>query len=124
MDSTPHAPLIEAPKKMLQIVLSNCSPAESHRLARRLVEEGLAACVNVIPGVRSFYRWKDELCEDEEHTLLIKCAPERFEALRARLVELHSYSVPEVLALDVAAGYEPYLRWARSEATLDQGEGS
>jgi len=93
-------------------VLSTVASApDAERLARALVERGLAACVNVVPGLVSFYRWKGEVQRDEELLLVAKTRRERFEALRAALVEMHPYEVPEVVAFEVAAGHEPYLRW-------------
>lgn len=93
------------------VVLCNCSPGESAMLARALVGERLAACVNVVRGVTSYYEWKGELEVDEEHTLLIKTAADRFDELEARLVELHSYDNPEVIALGAVAAAELYERW-------------
>jgi len=100
----------------MHVVLCNCSPAESSALARALVQEGLAACVNVIPGVASIHAWEGALQEDEEHTLLIKAPADRLKALRARIGELHSYTLPEilVLAVDVAASSPDYVGWVRS----------
>lgn len=84
-------------------------------LARDLVEKRLAACANLVPGVRSIYAWEGEVCDDSEVLLVIKTRPEALEALRARVVEQHPYDVPEVLALPVAGGHAPYLEWiARS----------
>ena len=100
---------------MLKVVLSNCSSAESKTFASTLVKEKLAACVNVIPGVSSYYMWNGEFCEDEEHTLLIKTTPERYDALKTRLVELHSYDVPEVVALDATDVLEGYLSWVSKQ---------
>ncbi|MBX5481751.1 MAG: divalent-cation tolerance protein CutA [Myxococcaceae bacterium] len=80
-------------------------------IARTLVEERLAACGNIIPGLRSIYRWEGKICDDPEVLLILKSRAERFEALRARIVELHPYQVPEVLRLDVADGHVPYLKW-------------
>jgi periplasmic divalent cation tolerance protein len=84
---------------------------EAERIAERLVEQGLAACVNVLPGVVSFYRWKGRLERDVERLLLIKTRGERFEALREAIVALHPYEVPEIVALPVTAGHAPYLEW-------------
>jgi periplasmic divalent cation tolerance protein len=84
---------------------------EAERIAQRLVEQGLAACVNVLPGVVSFYRWKGRLERDVERLLLIKTRAERFEALREAIVALHPYEVPEIVALPVTAGHAPYLEW-------------
>jgi periplasmic divalent cation tolerance protein len=94
------------------VVLSTVGTAEdAERIARALVEGGLAACVNVVPAVTSIYRWKGKLEREEERLLVIKTRAERFEALREALVALHPYDVPEVLALPVSAGHEPYLEW-------------
>lgn len=80
-------------------------------IARALVEENLAACVNLMPQVRSFYSWKGEVCDDAESLAIIKTTTGRFEAMRARLVELHPYECPEVIAVPVSAGHADYLEW-------------
>jgi periplasmic divalent cation tolerance protein len=87
------------------------SAAEAERIARGLVERRLAACVSVVGGLSSLYRWKGRLRRDAETLLLIKTRSERFAALRRALLELHSYQVPELLALPVAAGHAAYLAW-------------
>lgn len=84
-------------------------------LARRVVDERLAACVSVIGGVRSVYRWQGEVCDDREDLLVIKTAGDRLDDLVARIREIHPYQVPEVLALPVDAGSVPYLDWVRAE---------
>jgi len=94
------------------VVLSTVgTPEDAERIARALVERGLAACVNVVPGVTSFYRWKGKLEKDEERLLVIKTRAERLPALQEALVSLHPYEVPEAIALSIEAGHEPYLRW-------------
>jgi periplasmic divalent cation tolerance protein len=98
------------------VALSSVGSAEdADRLARALVERRLAACVNVVPGVVSHYRWKGELCRDEERLLVIKTRAERMEALRAALAELHPYELPELVALEITDGNPAYLEW------LDEG---
>jgi periplasmic divalent cation tolerance protein len=101
------------------LCLSTCPDAETAAtIARRLVEERLAACVNQFPGVVSTYRWQGRIHEDAEVLLLIKTTRERFDALRDRLVGLHPYEVPELIALEVADGLPAYLEWvARETAT-------
>lgn len=91
------------------------SAEEADRLARALVERRLAACVNVVPGVVSHYRWQGELQRDEERLLVIKTRAERIEALHDALRELHPYELPELVAFEITAGSEAYLRW------LDEG---
>lgn len=87
------------------------SPEDAERVARALVEERLAACVNVVPGLVSYYRWKGRVERDDELLLVIKTARPRVEAMRARLVELHPYEVPELIVLPVQGGHPPYLAW-------------
>lgn len=84
-------------------------------LARQLVEERLAACVNVVPGVRSFYRWEGQLQEDAEVLLVLKTEEDRADALLARIPQLHPYSVPEGIGWAVARGLPPYLEWVQRE---------
>ena len=94
------------------IVLSTCPDAASaESLGRALVGESLAACVNVVPGLRSIYRWNDTVQADAEVLMIIKTTAARFPALRERLVAQHPYEVPEVVALPVADGHHAYLEW-------------
>ena len=103
------------------VVLTTCaSMEEAQRVARALVEKRLAACVNVIPGIRSIYRWKDtdgkDAIEDEEEVLLvIKTSRELLDELTAEIERLHSYEVPEIIALPVVDGAERYLAWMGRE---------
>jgi periplasmic divalent cation tolerance protein len=87
------------------------TPEDAERIARALVERRLAACVNVVPKVVSVYRWKGEICRDEELLLVVKTRRERLDALREAVVGLHPYEVPELVALPIEAGHEPYLAW-------------
>jgi periplasmic divalent cation tolerance protein len=100
------------------VVLSTFdSPDRAAEVARTLVSERLAACVNLVGPVRSIYRWEGTLRDDSETLAIIKTTSERFEAMRSRLVELHPYQVPEVVALPVDAGHAPYLAWVTGETT-------
>ena len=83
------------------------------RIASTLVDEKLVACVNVLPGLRSIYRWEDKLCDETEVLCLMKTRLNLFPALRDRIATLHPYQVPEVIALPLAAGSAPYLEWVR-----------
>jgi periplasmic divalent cation tolerance protein len=96
------------------ILVTAGNEAEAERIARALVDERLVACVNVLPAVRSFYRWEGRVADDAELLLVIKTRRERFEAVAARVREIHSYDVPEVIALPVLAGSETYLAWLGS----------
>ena len=92
------------------LVFCTCpDEAVAERIADALVEERLAACVNRLAGVAATYRWKGEVRHDRECLLLIKTTIERFTALRERIVALHPYELPEVIAVDVARGLPPYL---------------
>jgi periplasmic divalent cation tolerance protein len=87
----------------------------AERLGRALVEERLAACANVVPGVVSIFRWRGEVQREAEALVIVKTTAARVEAVRARVVALHPYDVPEVLVLPVLGGHEPYLQWVRAE---------
>lgn len=92
------------------VVFCTAAPAEAENLARALVEERLAACVNISP-VRSCYIWEGRLSCDDEALLIIKTKKSRFEPLKKRIQELHSYAVPEIIAFPIIKGHQPYLDW-------------
>ena len=87
----------------------------AERLAEALVEERLAACVNILPGLRSVYRWQAEVERADEVLLLIKTLPDRYPALQDRLRALHPYELPELLAVESASGLPEYLLWVADE---------
>jgi periplasmic divalent cation tolerance protein len=93
------------------------SEAEAETIARALVEERLAACVNILPPIRSIYRWEGKVADDQEWLLFIKTRAQRFSAVEARVKALHSYQVPEVIALPIVQGAEGYLRWLLENAS-------
>jgi periplasmic divalent cation tolerance protein len=96
------------------LVLVSCKDrAQARRIATALVKERLAACASVVPGVESVYAWKGRVERAREALLLIKSRRSLFRRLAARVKELHTYEVPELLALPVAAGEAAYLRWLR-----------
>jgi periplasmic divalent cation tolerance protein len=98
------------------VVLSTCgSVKEAELIARSLVERRLAACVNLIPGIRSIYRWKDAVEDSQEILMVIKSSRALLEEVRAEIVKLHSYEVPEVLAMPIVDGAETYLDWMERE---------
>lgn len=102
------------------LVLSTVDTLElAQRIAAELVEAGEAACVSIVPGMRSIYKWEGRMCDEAELLLVIKSSSERFEAIRARVVAMHSYEVPEVLALSVAKGDSRYLKWLGSMVTRE-----
>lgn len=100
---TPNLPLL---------ALTNCAnPDDAAELGRWLVQENLAACVNVLPAVRSIYHWQGKLQEDSESTLLIKTNSLNFERIKAQLPQRHKYDLPELIALDISNGLTDYLHW-------------
>jgi len=104
------------------VVLSTCaSEDEAERLARSMVEQRLAACVNVVPRIRSYYRWKGAIESAEEFLLVIKSSRERMAELRAALEKEHSYEVPEVLVLPVIDGAANYLNWLQANLERETG---
>jgi periplasmic divalent cation tolerance protein len=96
------------------VMFSTAPPAESASLARMLFEQRLVACVNIVP-VRSLYRWNDNVCDEEEHLLVMKTVQADADRVITAIKEHHSYEVPEVIALPVTAGYPQYLDWVREE---------
>ena len=96
------------------VILSTCpNEDEAGRIARALIAENLAACVNVLPGARSFYRWKGEVEDSAECLLVIKSSRRLFETVRAAIEKAHSYEVPEIVALPIVDGAPNYLNWIR-----------
>ena len=99
------------------VTLVTCRDVRQARsIARALVGERLAACVNVVPGLTSIYRWKGKVEEAREALLLVKSTSARAKRLEARVKALHSYEVPEVVTLKIAGGSADYLRWLRESA--------
>ena len=86
---------------------------EATRICRAVVEEGLVACANIIPHIRSIYLWKGEICDEGEVLIIMKTRKERWKAIEKRVQELHSYEVPEVIALPIVEGSDTYLNWIK-----------
>lgn len=94
------------------VVLVTCSSEEEAVIiSKALVEDRLAACVNLISPVRSIYRWEGKIWDEKEWLLVIKTRKERFEEVEAKVKSLHSYSVPEIIALPILEGSASYLNW-------------
>ena len=100
-----------AAAKGVRVLLCTAPPGKASEIAHSLVEARLAACVNLVPGLRSVYRWKGAVCDDPETLLIIKTTDDRQTALARRLTELHPYEVPELLSLPPGAGLTSYLSW-------------
>ena len=104
----------------VRIVFVTAPPDTATELARRLVEERLAACANVIPGLRSIFRWKGAVQDEPETLLVMKTQEARLTALMERVLALHPHDTPEVIALEPSAGLPAYLAWVVAETTADE----
>ncbi len=105
----------DSSSQAIVVLCTVSSQEEGRRIACQLVEGRLAACVNLLPKVESIYRWKEAVESAEEVLLVVKTTAERFAELRDRIVVLHSYEVPEVIALPVSDGSSKYLDWLRGQ---------
>ncbi|HEV2419165.1 MAG TPA: divalent-cation tolerance protein CutA [Terriglobia bacterium] len=95
----------------IMVLVTAGSQREAARIARHLVESRRAACVNISPPVRSIYRWEGKIQNDREFLLLIKTKRSLFRAVKESILQIHSYTTPEVIALPVTEGSQAYLRW-------------
>lgn len=102
------------------ILVTAPSMDDAARLGRTLVAEQLAACANLVPGLRSIYRWQDAIHDDAEVLLIIKTTSALCDRLTQRILELHPYETPEVLALPVVHGSERYLAWLRAQVQTEE----
>jgi periplasmic divalent cation tolerance protein len=101
------------------VVFCTCPSHEvAQGIAERLVHEGLAACVNILPGVTSVYRWQESLCCDQELLLVIKTREDIYPHLETRIRQLHPYTVAEIIALPISQGCREYLQWIDTSLTL------
>jgi len=99
----------------IRVVFVSLPRDEAKSLARRMVENRLAACVNIVPKIESYFWWNDKLEHDEEALLIIKTTQQRFDALRAWVVENHPYDLPEVISLPLSDGFSDYIEWVKKE---------
>jgi len=104
----------------LVVLVTVPSREDGERIAEAVVGAALAACVNLVGPIRSIYRWQGAVSRDDEHLLLIKTTRQRYAALEARIKALHSYDVPEVIALPIEMGSAAYLEWLKKSVTGDQ----
>ncbi len=102
---------MEAKSTEIVVVYVTAPPEKAPELARALIERRLAACVNIIPGVRSIYSWEDDIQDDPEALMMIKTTSAGFALLRAAVVELHPYDVPEVICVPITEAHSPYQDW-------------
>lgn len=108
---------------MSLVVMVTLPPERAHDLARTLVAEHLAGCVNIVPGLHSVYRWHGDVAEDPESLLLIKTSGERYPDLEARIKALHPYEVPEIIALQFDRALPEFQAWLRGALELTNRSG-
>ena len=101
----------------LLVLVTAPNKDEALRIANALVEERLAACVNVVSAIDSVYRWEGQVTTDREVLLIIKTTDERYQALEQRVKQLHTYSTPEVIAVKIERGSSDYLSWLRDSVS-------
>ena len=106
-----HDPAAPFPADFVVVFVTAPDADVAGRIASTLVDEKLVACANILPGLRSIYRWEGKLCDEAEVLCLMKTRVDLFPALRDRIAVLHPYQVPEIIALPLAAGHPPYLDW-------------
>jgi periplasmic divalent cation tolerance protein len=99
------------------IVFVSCPQSLAEHIAKELVEQKIAACVSIIPQIISVYIWQDKVCHETEYLLLIKSNLKRFDDLERRIKELHSYDVPEIIAVPIKAGNKIYLDWLNNSVS-------
>ena len=97
------------------VFITASTEEEAAGIARAVVEARLAGCVNIVKGIRSVYRWKGKVEDDSEVLMIVKTQRTLFEQLANKVMEYHSYSVPEIIALPIVEGLENYLKWLREE---------
>jgi periplasmic divalent cation tolerance protein len=112
----------EASNDRVMVALTTAPSVDvAERIGRILVEEGLAACANVVGGVTSIFRWKGGVERESEILVILKTTADEMAALEKRVIELHPYAVPELISLSVEGGHVPYLDWVRAEVGGDVG---
>jgi periplasmic divalent cation tolerance protein len=97
------------------------SEEQAATIGRTLVEESLAACANIVPRIRSIYRWKGQIYDEQESLIIIKTRTSKFDALQKRVKDLHSYEVPEIISFPVARGLPQYLDWVLEQTEAGRG---
>jgi periplasmic divalent cation tolerance protein len=100
------------------VLVTTATEDEAVRIGRFLVESRLAACANVIPRIRSIYRWKGKIADEQESLIVLKSRTELFNALEREVRKLHSYTVPEVIAIPISSGSTQYIKWIHAETGI------
>ncbi len=106
---------MDAESSAIIVLVTTSTQEEAEKIGRMLIEAKLAACTNVVSGIRSIFRWDNNISVENECLMLIKTTQRRFAELESAVRQQHGYSVPEIVALPVVAGSESYLNWVRGE---------
>ena len=106
---------VDAESSAIIVLVTTSTQEEAEKIGRMLIEAKLAACTNVVSGIRSIFRWDNNISVENECLMLIKTTQRRFAELESAVRQQHGYSVPEIVALPVVAGSESYLNWVRGE---------
>ena len=106
---------MDAESSAIIVLVTTSTQEDAEKIGRMLIEAKLAACTNIVSGIRSIFRWDNNISVENECLMLIKTTQKRFAELESAVRQQHSYSVPEIVALPVVAGSESYLNWVRGE---------
>ena len=109
-------PIPQAIKQMKQttiLVLCTCPPGNAKDIAQKLVQQKLAACVNIMPNIRSIYHWQGEIQDDTEAMLVIKTTTEQYEKMEKTIKKLHPYELPEIISISLTGGNKDYIQWIK-----------
>jgi periplasmic divalent cation tolerance protein len=104
---------------VLVVLITTSNRREAGRIAEAVIEKKLAACANIVPSVTSIFRWKGRVQRSREALLIVKTSARRYPRLAGMVRSMHSYEVPEIIAVDVKQGLRPYLEWVRKETATD-----
>ena len=114
--ATMVAPLMKkSAEQVLVILVTAVNQREAARIGEEMVNARLAACANIIPGIQSIYRWKGKVVKEQEALLILKSTTSRYRVLEKAIMAMHTYEIPEIIALSVKKGLDRYIGWVRSE---------
>jgi len=108
-------PIKKSPGEVFVILVTVANQEEAVRIGEGVVKAKLAACANVVPGIQSIYRWKGKVVKSEEFLLILKSSKARYSELEKAIKAMHTYEIPEIIALPVKEGLDQYLRWVQTE---------
>jgi periplasmic divalent cation tolerance protein len=108
----------KVPTKVLIVLVTTVSQKEAVRIGSKMVSARLAACANVIPGIKSIYRWNGKIVKSGETLLMLKSTKLQYQALEKAIKAMHSYETPEIVALEIKTGLDQYMRWVRTETCI------